>query len=390
MLPQLKHSILPQTDGDELARQNFTVSLKAYITGKLSPKNQDVYERVAKPEFEKAYKRSPQNRHEVAQIMRYRDSYRWWGALRRNQQELLWESVNISVERQLPELMERVKSLRNPIGSLTLDPNFAIPKYQTAVDTHCMPGGYCSEFIEGDIAAGATYDRGVYIYGLGWLGPLNDDMGASVVENYLLPKYPNFQPQKILDLGCSVGHSTLPYVDAYPNAEVYAIDVAAPMLRYGHARAESLGKKVHFQQQNAEKTNFTDGHFNLIVSHILLHELPVFAIRNVLRESYRLLAPGGMVIHVEAPLYRHMDAYRAFLYDWETANNNEPFWSGMRDLDVSAEMVEAGFSPEVVKEEFVPNGVWKTKYAADAQTADLTNRGSWLVFTATKPEETSC
>jgi SAM-dependent methyltransferase len=312
--------------------------------------------------------------------------YRWWSALRRNTQELLWDAVNTSVERQLPELVERARDKGSAqLGSLTLTPDFKIPAYQTAVDIHCMPGGYHSEFTEDDVAAGATYDRGVYVYGLGWLGPLNDDMGQSIVQNYLKPEYPDFQPAKILDLGCSVGHSTLPYVDAYPDAEVYAIDVAAPMLRYAHARAEALGKRVHFSQQNAEHTGFADESFDLVVSHILLHEIPKPAIRNVIRECYRLLAPGGIMLHVEAPLYRDMDSYTAFMFDWETANNNEPFWSAMRDLDLVAIAAEAGFEADKVIQTFVANGAWKAKApTGNSKHGELGSRGNWFVFAASK------
>ena len=117
------------------------------------------------------------------------------------------------------------------------------------------------------MAAGATYDRAVYIYAMSRLGTLNDEMGQSVVL-HLKEQHPNFQPRRILDMGCTVGHSTLPYVDAYPEAEIFAIDVGAPVLRYAHARAEALGKRVHFSQQNAEQTNFEEGSFDLIVSHI--------------------------------------------------------------------------------------------------------------------------
>jgi ubiquinone/menaquinone biosynthesis C-methylase UbiE len=298
---------------------------------------------------------------------------------------MMWESVSSSVERQLPSLIEQARGKGGELGSLTLNPDFAIPAYQTAVDIHCMPGGYHSEFTEDDIAAGAIYDRGAYLYGMGWLGPLNDDMGQSIVHNYLKPKYPNFQPAQILDMGCSVGHSTLPYVDAYPDAEVYAIDVGAPMLRYGHARAEALGKRVHFCQQNAERTNFPDASFDLIVSHILLHEIPQPAICNVLHECYRLLAPGGMMIHLEAPLYRDMDAYTAFIYDWETANNNEPFWSAMRELDLMAVATEAGFEVNKVIQTFVANGVWKAKAAnSDSKSTNFSSRGTWFVFAASK------
>lgn len=245
---QFKHPMLPQATHDELARQNFVKSLKLHIARTISPGNKIIYEKVALPRFEQEHQRSPQNRHEIRGILQNEPYYRWWSALRRNTQEMLWDAVNTSVKRQLPELVERAGDKGGAqLGSLTLTPDFKIPAYQTAVDIHCMPGGYHSEFTSDDVAAGATYDRGVYVYGAGWLGPLNDDMGQSIVQNYLKPEYPDFRPAKILDMGCSVGHSTLPYVDAYPDAEVYAIDVAAPMLRYAHARAEALGKRVHFK-----------------------------------------------------------------------------------------------------------------------------------------------
>lgn len=381
---QFKHPMLPETTHDELARQNFVQSLKMHVFKSISPGNKVIYQKVAS-KFEQEHQRSPQNRHEIRQLMQHQPYYRWWSALQRINQEMLWDAVNISVERQLPELIERAKDKGNALGTLTLNPDFKIPAYQTAVDIHCMPGGYHSEFIADDVAAGATYDRGTYVYGSGWFGPLNDDMGMSIVENYLKQEHPNFKPAKILDMGCSVGHSTLPYVDAYPDAEVYAIDISAPMLRYGHARAEALGKRVHFSQQNAEYTNFADESFDLVVSHILLHEIPPSAIRNVMRECYRLLKPGGMAIHVEAPQYQHMDLFTEFIYDWQTANNNEPFWSAMRDLDLGAFATSSGFAEDKVIQTFVPNGAWKTKATnSSSRQGELGSRGTWFILATTK------
>ncbi len=375
---QLQHPMLPKTTQDELARQEFVQSLKLHIFRNLSPGNKVIYEKVAKPKFEREHQRPPQNRYEIRQAMEEEPYYRWTGVLKRISQEMLWDAVNTSVDRQLPELIERAKDKGGELGTLTIDPNFSTPTYQKAVDIHCMPGGYHSEFIADDVTAGAVYDRGAYVYGVGWLGPLNDDMGLSLVQNYLLPEFPDFRPRKILDMGCSVGHSTLPYVDAYPDAEVHAIDIGASMLRYGHARAESLGKRVHFSQQNAEHTNFADESFDLVVSHILLHEIPPPAVRKVMQECYRLLAPGGMMLHVEAPLYRHMDAYMQFVFDWETANNNEPFWSAVRDLDLVTVATEAGFAADKTFEKFVPNGAWK------AQGDKSKSFGTWFVVAATK------
>jgi len=384
MSTQLQHDMLPHATHDELARQNFVQSLKVYLASKVSPGNKVVYEQRAKPRFEQEYKRAPQTRHEVRRVMTDEPYYQTWSALQRTSQEMMWDAVATSVERQLPELIARAKRNGNTVGSLTLNPDLKIPAYHTAVDIHCMPGGYHSEDVTDDVAAGAVYDRAVYIYAMSRLGALNDDLGQSLVH-YLKEKHPAWQPRKILDMGCSVGHSTLPFVDAYPEAEVYAIDVGAPMLRYAHARAEALGKCVHFSQQNAEHTNFADGSFDLIVSHILLHETSSAAVRNIMRECYRLLTPGGMMVHLEAPQYHGMEPYAAFMFDWDTYNNNEPFWGTMRELDLVALAATAGFAKEKTFQTFVPSAWQATRLGTSRfQCGDFGGGGRWFMFAAGK------
>src|SRR3546814_8487017 len=88
----------------------------------------------------------------------------------------------------------------------------------------------------------------------------------------------------------------------------------------------SLGKAVHFRQANAEHAPYGDGSFDLVVSHILLHELSCGALDRVLAECHRLLRPGGIMLHVEVPI-RRKDPLDQFLWNWDTTNNNEPFWS---------------------------------------------------------------
>ena len=111
MSQQFQHSMLPQPSHDELARQNFMESLKAYIVGQISMGNKTIYEKVALPQFEQEYQRPPKNRHEIRSAMQKQPYYQWWSALRRTHQELMWESVSSSVERQLPVLIERAKDM---------------------------------------------------------------------------------------------------------------------------------------------------------------------------------------------------------------------------------------------------------------------------------------
>ncbi len=384
METQHQHAALPAATHDELARQNFVQSLKVHLATRVSPGNKTVYEHRAAPRFSREHRRPPKNRHEVRSVMRHESYYQTWSALLRTSQEMMWDSVNVSVERQLPALRDRAAAKRDTLGSLTLNPDLPIPAYHTAVDIHCQPGGYHTELVPDDVAAGATYDRAVYIYAMGRLGALNDEMGQSVVL-HLAEQYPDFRPARILDMGCTVGHSTLPYVDAYPDAEVFAIDVGAPVLRYAHARAETLGKRVHFSQQNAEHTDFADASFDLIVSHILLHETSSAAIRAVMRECHRLLKPGGLMLHQEVPQYEGMPPYDAFILDWDTYNNNEPFWGTVHSMDLQKRAESAGFAAGNVIQTMIPSALERAEARTEKfQGGDFGGGGAWFVFGARK------
>ncbi|MFK7888307.1 MAG: class I SAM-dependent methyltransferase, partial [Gammaproteobacteria bacterium] len=227
-----------------------------------------------------------------------------------------------------------------------------------------MPGGYCGPSDAGQLHAGALYDRGVYLYAMGFMGPQNDDMGRSVC-NYIKRKYPDFAPKRILDMGCTVGHSTLPYAELFPDAEVHAIDVSGACVNYAHYRAEGLGRPVHFKQMNAEATTYEDESFDLVVSHILLHETSNKAMPKIFQEAHRLLKPNGLMIHADLPPFDGMDPYTQLILDNETWFNNEPFWTAMRNMDQIALSESAGFDRKDVHFDTAPMAIME--YAAAAE-----------------------
>ena len=335
------HPVLPKPDHDERARQEFTKSLKGFIQSGLLPGLGPVFKARAGKRFERDHGRVPANRHDIRKAMLPDPYFQHYAATNRIAQELIWDSVIDTIERQLPEIEARAKALsaQNPAPLETRD-DFPTPRYVTALDIHCMPGGYAEA---GEVAAGALYDRGVYLYAMGYMGPTNDDMGRSVA-NYIKRKMPGFKPKRILDMGCTVGHSTLPFKEAFPDAEVIGIDVAGPQIRYAHARAAGLGQAVGFLQRDASATGFADGSFDLIVSHILLHETSGKAMPAIIRECHRLLAPGGLMIHADLPPFDLMDPFTQFILDNETWYNNEPFWGAMREIDQIALAKSAGLA----------------------------------------------
>ena len=155
------------------------------------------------------------------------------------------------------------------------------------------------------------------------------------------------------ELGCAVGHATLPYVDQYPGAAVYGLDVGADLLRYGHARAEAAGKKVHFYQGNAEATPFDDESFDLVTTHIVLHETSRRGLPAIFRECFRLLRLGGIMMHIDQPGFSDLDAYSTFLQENETYYNNEPFWRQFRRTDMVAAARDAGFGADDIEADIV-------------------------------------
>ena len=374
-----EHGMRANTNHDESAHINFMMSIYRHLGQHVSPGRRDVYDQRVKPKFVRDHNREPKDRHEVREATLDDPYFQMWGHLRVYCQQKGNDLRRELVNRQLGELAERAKPRPGDRGALELDPDVQIPKYQSSFDMHWMPGGYYTERTQDDVSAGALYDTGgLYISTSGHLGAYNDGAAYTAVA-YLREKYPDFVPRRILDEGCTVGHNTLPFKDAWPDAEVVGIDVAAPVLRYAHRRAEELGYEICFSQQNAEETKYEDGSFDFIVSTMFLHETSKRAIRNIFAEGHRLLKPGGFMMHVEQPPFRWFDdPFEQFVRDWDTHNNNEPFWGPMHDMDLEEVAVGAGFRRDDVVQEMAQ---LITPTATDKYNV---GKGEWYVFGAWK------
>ncbi|MBD1871614.1 class I SAM-dependent methyltransferase [Cyanobacteria bacterium FACHB-471] len=290
-------------------------------------------------------------------------------------QDRLWANVLTAIDEDRHRLEAVYQKHLEGKGELELNPDLDIPIHQRKTNIHRMPGGYLHE-PEDSFGSGVLYDHGVFLYGRGWFGPLNDELGQTLIHQVLAQHYPDFQPRMILDLGCSVGHSTLPYASTYPQAQVWGIDLGSSLLRYAIARARVLNQTVHFSQQNAESTEFPDQSFDLVVSHILLHEIPGVARKRVFAESYRLLKPGGIMVHLESKLFLQPPTLAArYFRDTEVWANSEPYLASSKFDDFPTYALEAGFAPEAFQVHHVPG-----YYASQKGNA---NPG-WVAFCGVK------
>lgn len=378
---QAEHAMLPKMTAEERSRQEFVKSFKQHIQSNFVPAVTSAYFNRAVPAYVEEKGKEPSDYREARSAFEDDPLFQFYLSSQRVSQELMWFGVNESITRQLDDMNDQAEKLPATGGTLEVDPDFDVPKYVSSLDIHCMPGGYVGKEDSDALHAGALYDRGVYLYAMGYMGPNNDDMGRSVC-NYIKRKLSDFKPTKILDIGCTVGHSTLPYAEMFPDAEVTAIDVAGSCVTYAHHRAEAMGLPVHFKQRNAEATGFEDESFDLVVSHILLHETSKKAMPKIFNECHRILKPGGLMIHADLPPFENMDVYTQLILDNETWYNNEPFWSAMREMDQIKLATDAGFAKENVYFDTAGMAIMEMARQADMDVTDAVEELEDREFTA--------
>lgn len=384
-----QHGMFPQITHDEAARFNFLAQMNRHLAAKVMPGVKAAFDARVEPTFVKQAGRGFKDRHEVRQALIKDPMWQWWSALRRATMEQRQQAGRWVTIRQADTLNAKAADLTANDERLKLDPALPLPRYVAAVDHHCMPGSYHTELVSGDVTGAANYDIGLFATTGGMLGAYNDGGGVAVAK-WVKAHLKNFQPKRILDLGCGLGHNVLPIAEAFPDAEIVAVDVGAPMLRYGLARAKSMGiENVTFVQGDVSNlSQFADESFDWIQSTMFLHETSFKSMQAIFNETMRLLKPGGIVLHVEQPQYDDaMPLFEQAMRDWDAFYNNEPFWTKMHEVDLDGWMIKAGFKPQslihggvaaVVDPKVFPEA------AKDTQQEDYGRKPAWHVVGAKK------
>lgn len=287
--------------------------------------------------FEAETGHKPRNAREALALISDNPAWRTDQFVMNLSQDMLWKSVLAILEPHRAELEARLLSAETQgPGRLELNPNLVLPDYYTAADFHIMPGSYHT-----DPVAGWVFTLGGSIY----FSNAYDDaaMQWAIVES--LPD--SVQPRRILDLGCSTGSSTFVWKQRFPDADVTGLDLAAPMLRFGHLRGVETGVDVTFTQRLAEDTGYPDNSFDLVTACILTHELPTAVAAQVFKEAFRILRPGGVLLNGDINPSRAMPGNSSFgmlRHDFERWNNGEPYIPEILGQGILPQLMEqAGF-----------------------------------------------
>jgi ubiquinone/menaquinone biosynthesis C-methylase UbiE len=263
---------------------------------------------------------------------------------------------------------ERIEAHLNaalPPDMLELDPDFVQPKYYSSVDVHQHPGGVWSDEI-----AGAVYERGARS-----TTPLlskDKDLHHRFADIVVGKK----KPKRLLDMACGFGKSTRPFWEQLRETEVVGIDLAAPCLKFAaQDAAAAQARNVRFIQRSAADTKLPDASFDIVTSTMLLHEMPPPIIEQVLEEAWRVLEPGGLMIHLD--FLPPDDEFLTYLHYGHGRRNNEPFMEPLAKMGIGDVMKRLGFRDvEIAPFEEMPGAL-----AASAW------RFPWTVVAGSKPRD---
>jgi ubiquinone/menaquinone biosynthesis C-methylase UbiE len=106
--------------------------------------------------------------------------------------------------------------------------------------------------------------------------------------------------ESVLDIGCGTGSLAIAAARRVGSAgAVHGIDASPEMIARAGKKARKAGLDVTFATGVVEALPFPDGHFDAVLSTLMLHHLPRDARRQCAREVRRVLKPGGRVLAVD-------------------------------------------------------------------------------------------
>ena len=146
-------------------------------------------------------------------------------------------------------------------------------------------------------------------------------------------------------MGCGSAQYTLGLAAAFPEAEIWGCDLSPRQLEEAQRRANERGLQWHLFEAPAENTGLEAEQFDVVTSYAMFHELPHAAARDVLRESFRVLKPGGLTLVGDVKAYHVQDTYNIWKADFlNQVIGGDPHWREYADNDLAALARDVGFA----------------------------------------------
>ncbi|NBS63745.1 MAG: class I SAM-dependent methyltransferase [Betaproteobacteria bacterium] len=316
------------------AYQQFVLDCKIYWSTQVYPELQTHYQQLA-DQARRAGQQAPTQAREAQALLADSTLYQFYAWYERHLQRMKYSGrlglvPHFENER---DTLEAWLAEADSLDTLELDPAFQPPRYYTSFDVHQHPKG-----LAGDSLAGLVYEQA----SRSTTPLLRRD--RDLHHRFTAALLGRVRPKRMVDLGCGFGKSTRPFYQKVSGIELTALDLSEPCLRVAALNArDDRASGVRFLQRDAANTGLEAGRFDTVTSTMLLHELPPPHLERVVAESFRLLEPGGTVVHLDF-LVPDPDPFKRFIHYSHGRRNNEPFMEPLNELDLVALHKQAGFT----------------------------------------------
>lgn len=227
-----------------------------------------------------------------------------------------------------------VKSFLDQVQQPVTYPDYyQVPFHAYAEGNLCWPAAFETE--------SATYSMALRVWpkeGLTWK-EAQHRLRSSFHQ--VLAEHGPSQINRILDMGCSVGVSTLALHHFYPQAKTIGLDLSPYMLSVAKMR-DAQGEIAEWRHAKAEATGFEDQSFDIVTLQFVIHELPRQATTDIFQEVYRILNSGGSIALVDNdPKSKVIQNLPPALFT--LMKSTEPWSDDYYTFDVESALQKVGF-----------------------------------------------
>jgi ubiquinone/menaquinone biosynthesis C-methylase UbiE len=239
--------------------------------------------------------------------------------------------------RDAPNVVRRMK--RGDFKDIPSVDHERFPAYYRR-NFHWQTDGYFSEY------SAEVYELGVELLFRGT---------ADVMRRQIIPPITRFartqSTQRLLDVGCGTGRTLHQIARALPATRLWGVDLSPAYVKVARKRLAEL-PEITLAVENGEALPFADGAFDVVTSVYMFHELPRRARRNVMREMFRVVRSGGLVVIEDSAQIAESSeiasALRQFPRDF-----HEPYYADYLDDDLASVLREVGFVVTAVEPHLV-------------------------------------
>ena len=188
-------------------------------------------------------------------------------------------------------------------------------------------------------------------------GPLDAEF-IRVEREFVLAQTESYC-EKVLDLGCGTGRTSIPLARA--GLSVVGLDLSAEMLTVATRKASAARVHVDFERGNMCELRFAAETFDAVVSTLALMHLPESARLPVFLEVARVLRPGGKFVFSakNAVFERFFTGDRFVTVDVTDVDRKRLRFTQTRS-GVDREAVWNSFAPEEIRELCARSGLTMT------------------------------